>query len=156
MRDVAQDAGFKPFIISEDMCWYASLNWSPDCLKAYDAVTGRALRADQSAGVTFGNCEIRIDALLFFRRLVKTAGRLSAAFIGFLFAAFGVARIFSNATVHRYVKYGEKRVLFLASLSIFAGVITLAVFPSFVTFLAGMMLIGGSFGVVLPIMISFV
>jgi MFS family permease len=81
---------------------------------------------------------------------------LSAAFIGFLFAAFGVARIFSNATVHRYLKYGEKRVLVFASLSIFTGVITLTVLPSFPTFLVGMMLIGGSFGVVFPIMISFV
>ena len=81
---------------------------------------------------------------------------LSAAFIGFLFAVFGVARVFSNASVHRYLKYGERRILFLTSLLIFAGVITLAVLPGFDAFLVGMILIGGSFGVVFPIMISFV
>lgn len=81
---------------------------------------------------------------------------ISAVFIGILFSAFGVTRIFSYATAHRYLKFGERRALLSISLMIFAGILTLAVLPHFLAFLVGMMLIGGGVGVVFPITISLI
>lgn len=76
---------------------------------------------------------------------------INAALIGFLFSAFGMTRIFSLATVHRYLKFGEKRMLVAASSTIFVGILIIAGSPHFVTFLMGIMLIGGGVGVVFPI-----
>jgi MFS family permease len=81
---------------------------------------------------------------------------INAALIGFLFSAFGVARIFSLATAHRYLKFGEKRMLVGASLTIFVGLLIIAGFPHFVTFLMGIMLIGVGVGVVFPITINLI
>jgi MFS family permease len=79
---------------------------------------------------------------------------IGAALIGFLFTAFGVARIFSYATAHRYSQSGRMRTLLVASVMIFVGVLTLAVFPSFSAFLVGIILIGGSVGVFFPITVD--
>jgi MFS family permease len=76
---------------------------------------------------------------------------INVALIGFLFSAFGMTRIFSLATVHRYLKFGEKRMLVAASSTIFVGILIIAGSPHFVTFLMGIMLIGGGVGVVFPI-----
>ncbi|MGD0422196.1 MAG: MFS transporter [Candidatus Bathyarchaeia archaeon] len=80
----------------------------------------------------------------------------SARHIGFLFSTFGITRIFSLATAHRYLKFGAKRVLVAVSLMIFSGILIVARFPNFVTFLFGMMLIGGGVGVVFPIAVSLI
>jgi len=81
---------------------------------------------------------------------------ISAVLIGFLFSAFGVARIFSYATAHRYSRFGEMRTLLFVSLVIFVGLITIAIFPTFLTLLVGIMLIGGGVGVVFPVTIDIV
>jgi MFS family permease len=81
---------------------------------------------------------------------------ISAVLIGFLFSAFGVARIFSYATAHRYLRFGQMRALLFVSLVIFAGLLTIAIFPTFLTLLVGIMLIGGGVGVVFPITIDIV
>ena len=81
---------------------------------------------------------------------------ISAAFIGFLLSIFALARIFSYATAHWYLRFGERRTLVFISLMIFAGLFTLAVLPSFLGFLVGMMLIGGGVGVFFPIAISLI
>jgi len=81
---------------------------------------------------------------------------ISAVLIGFLFSAFGVARIFSYATAHRYLRFGQMRTLLFVSLVIFVGLITIAIFPTFLTLLVGIMLIGGGVGVVFPITIDIV
>jgi MFS family permease len=81
---------------------------------------------------------------------------ISAVLIGFLFSAFGVARIFSYATAHRYSRFGEMRTLLFVSLVIFAGLITIAIFPTFLTLLVGIMLIGVGVGVVFPVTINIV
>ena len=81
---------------------------------------------------------------------------INAALIGFLFSAFGMTRIFSLVTAHRYLKFGERRMLVVVSSMILAGILILAGFPNFVTFLIGIMLIGGGVGVVFPITISLV
>lgn len=81
---------------------------------------------------------------------------ISATLIGFLFSAFGITRIFSLATAHRYLKFGAKRVLVAVSLMIFSGILIVARFPNYVTFLFGMMLIGGGVGVVFPIAVSLI
>jgi MFS family permease len=81
---------------------------------------------------------------------------ISAVLIGFLFSAFSVARIFSYATAHRYSRFGEMRTLLFVSLVIFVGLLTIALFPAFLTLLAGVMLIGGGVGVVFPVTIDLV
>lgn len=81
---------------------------------------------------------------------------ISAVLIGFFFSAFGVARIFSYATAHRYSRFGEMRTLLFVSLVIFVGLITIAIFPTFLTLLVGIMLIGVGVGVVFPVTINIV
>ncbi|MGD0425058.1 MAG: MFS transporter [Candidatus Bathyarchaeia archaeon] len=81
---------------------------------------------------------------------------ISALFIGLLFTGFALARIFSYATAHRYLRFGEKRMLVSTSLMISAGIIVLGVLPSFPAFLLGIMLIGGGTGVIFPITISLI
>ena len=81
---------------------------------------------------------------------------VDAALIGFLFSAFGLARIFSYATAHRYSRFGERRTLLFVSLVIFVGLLTIAIFPTFPTLLVGIMLIGGGVGVVFPVTINIV
>jgi len=81
---------------------------------------------------------------------------ISVTFIGFLITAFGITRIFGLATAHWYLKFGEKRVLVIASFMIFSGIVVVAEFASFVAFMSGIMLIGGGVGVVFPIMSSHV
>jgi len=81
---------------------------------------------------------------------------VSAVLIGVLISAFGVARIFSYATAHRYSRLGEMRTLLFFSLVIFVGLITISIFTTFITLLVGIMLIGGAVGVVFPITINIV
>ena len=81
---------------------------------------------------------------------------ISAVLIGFLFGAFSVTRIFSYATAYRYSRFGEMRALFFISLVIFAGLLMMAIFPTFVTLLVGMMLIGCGVGVVFPVAINVI
>ncbi len=81
---------------------------------------------------------------------------ISAALIGSLFAAFGVARMVSYATAHRYLKFGKSRTLFFASLTIFVGMVTMAIQPSFISLLVGITLIGGSLGLTFPITIDLI
>jgi len=81
---------------------------------------------------------------------------ISAVLIGFLFSAFGVARIFSYATAHRYSRFGQLRTLLFVSLVIFAGLMVIALFPTFLTFIVGIMLIGGGVGVVFPVTIDII
>lgn len=81
---------------------------------------------------------------------------ISAALIGLLLSAFGVSRIFSYATAHRYVKYGEKRMILFSSILIFSGIFIQGALPTFLAFLVGILLIGGGVGVVFPITISLI
>jgi MFS family permease len=81
---------------------------------------------------------------------------VGAALIGFLFSAFGVARIFSYATVHRYTRFGEKRVLLFSSALIFCGLLIQGALPNFISFLVGILLIGAGEGVVFPITINLI
>jgi MFS family permease len=81
---------------------------------------------------------------------------ISAAFIGFLFAAFGTSRIFVFLTSERFLMLGERRVLLVASLLISVGIVVLGIYPSFFTFLAAIILIGGCSGVIFPITIGLI
>jgi len=81
---------------------------------------------------------------------------ISALLIGILFSAFGVARLFSYATAHRYSRFGELKTLLLVSLVIFVGLLTIAIFPTFLPLLVGIMLIGGGVGVIFPVTIDIV
>jgi len=81
---------------------------------------------------------------------------INAILIGYLFSAFGVTRILSLATAHRYLKFGEKQMLATAAAMIFFGILILGAFPYFITFLVGMMIIGVSVGIVFPITSSLI
>ena len=76
--------------------------------------------------------------------------------IGLLFTGFALVRVFSYATAHRYLRFGEKKMLVSTSLMISAGIIVLGVLPSFPAFLLGIVLIGGASGVIFPIMTSLI
>ena len=81
---------------------------------------------------------------------------INVLLIGYLFSAFGITRIFSLATVHHYLNLGEKRILVGAASMIFLGILILAGFHHFITFLIGMMMIGGSVGIIFPITTSLI
>ena len=81
---------------------------------------------------------------------------ISAIFVGLLFTGFALGRIFSYATAHRYLRFGEKKTLVCSSLMISVGILVLGVLPSFPSFLLGIMLVGGGAGVVFPIAISLI
>jgi MFS family permease len=81
---------------------------------------------------------------------------VSASLIGLLFAAFGVTRIFVYMASPRYVEFGERRALFIASLFVVIGFLGLGISHSFGWFLAAIMLIGGCSGMVFPITISLI
>jgi MFS family permease len=81
---------------------------------------------------------------------------ISAVLIGILFGAFGVTRIFSYATAYRYLRFGERTLLVLTSLMIFAGLLTIGVVSHFIGFLVGVILIGGAVGIVFPVSVSLV
>jgi MFS family permease len=81
---------------------------------------------------------------------------IGAGLIGVIFSAFGVTRIVSCGTAHRFVKLGEKRALFLVSILITTGILILAVLPGFLMFLAGILLIGAGTGYVFPIIITLI
>lgn len=63
LRDIAQDKGFKPFFVGDEVYYYESPHASADWLKSYDALSAYALHANNNAGVTSGNYEARLDSL---------------------------------------------------------------------------------------------
>jgi MFS family permease len=81
---------------------------------------------------------------------------VSVAFIGYLFAAFGISKVFAYATLESYLMLGERRVLLIAALLMAIGVVGLGTSASFIGFLAAIMLIGGCSGVIFPITIGLI
>lgn len=81
---------------------------------------------------------------------------VSTTLIGFLFAGFGISRIFVYVTSERYVNLGERRALLLASLLIALGTVGIAVYPTFIGFLVAILIIGGSTGIIFPITINLI
>jgi len=81
---------------------------------------------------------------------------VSTTFIGFLFAGFGISRIFVYVTSERYVKLGERTALLLASLLIALGILGIGIFPTFNCFLVAILIIGGSTGIVFPLTINLI
>jgi len=78
------------------------------------------------------------------------------AMIGFLLTVFGISRIFTFATSEWYLKLGEKKALAAASIVIAIGIAGIGIFPTFQGFMASMVLVGGCFGVVFPLVISLI
>jgi DHA1 family multidrug resistance protein-like MFS transporter/DHA1 family quinolone resistance protein-like MFS transporter len=69
---------------------------------------------------------------------------------------FGISRIFTFATSEWYLKLGEKKALAAASIVIAIGIAGIGIFPTFQGFMASMVLVGGCFGVVFPLVISLI
>jgi MFS family permease len=78
------------------------------------------------------------------------------AMIGFLLTVFGISRIFTFATSEWYLKLGEKKALAAASIVIAIGIAGIGMFPTFQGFMVSMVLVGGCFGVVFPLVISLI
>ena len=81
---------------------------------------------------------------------------IGAALIGVIFSSFGVTRIVSCGTAHKFVKLGEKRAMVVVSILITSGILIVAVLPGFFTFLAGILLIGAGTGYVFPLIITLI
>ena len=76
--------------------------------------------------------------------------------IGVLFSAFSTARILAFSASERLVSFGEARILHVASGILVAAGLSLAAFPAFQWFLPIMVGVGACFGVLFPVVISFI
>lgn len=81
---------------------------------------------------------------------------INAVLIGSLFTVFGIARVSSYAISERYLRFGERRALMIASSFIGISCLGIALYPSFATFLLGIAVLGGSFAIVFPLTISLI
>jgi MFS family permease len=81
---------------------------------------------------------------------------ISAVLVGVLFTVFGVMRVLGYATSERYLHYGEKKALVLASLLIGVGSVLIVLLPSFSTFLIALAMLGGCFAVIYPLSIGLI
>lgn len=76
--------------------------------------------------------------------------------IGTLFAAMGVTRIVVFATSERFLRAGETKALAVASAFLTLATLLIVVYPSYLGFLAAMMIIGSCVGVIFPLTISLI
>lgn len=76
--------------------------------------------------------------------------------IGILFALFGISRIAVFGTIQHYLRFGEVKALVLVSVLMSGGILTLAVFRSFLPFLLAVIVIGASFAIIFPISINLI
>jgi MFS family permease len=81
---------------------------------------------------------------------------ISAVLIGGLFTVFGITRISSYATVERYLHFGERKAIVLASLLIGVGCLAIAFCPSFYSFLGAIAIMGGCFAIIFPLTIGLI
>lgn len=76
--------------------------------------------------------------------------------IGLLFTAFTSARILAFSVSERLLNLGEGRILHAASGVLVLGGLSIAVFPNFRSFLPTMIVIGGCFGAIFPLVINLI
>jgi MFS family permease len=76
--------------------------------------------------------------------------------IGLMFTSFSAARILAFSTSERLMNFGEFRILYVASGILVMGGLILAAFPGFQSFLPSIICIGGCFGAIFPITLSFI
>lgn len=76
--------------------------------------------------------------------------------IGLLFTAFTSARILAFSVSERLLSLGESRILHAASGVLVMGGLSIAVFANFRSFLPTMIVVGGCFGAIFPLAISFI
>jgi len=81
---------------------------------------------------------------------------ISAVLIGVLFAGFGITRIIGYATSEHYFQFGEKRAIILASFLICVASVTIALVPTFYSFLIAIVILGGCFAIIYPLSISLI
>ena len=73
-----------------------------------------------------------------------------------MFAGFGIARIIGYATSEHYFQLGEKRAIILASLFICVATVTIALVPTFYSFLLAIAILGGCFAIIYPLSIGLI
>lgn len=81
---------------------------------------------------------------------------VNAVLVGVIFTAFGISRVAVFATEKHYLHFGDKKVLLIVSLIISLGSLTLALLPSFSTFLVVLIVLGMCFAVVFPLSINLI
>jgi MFS family permease len=90
-----------------------------------------------------------------FPGYVSSVG-ISAVLIGGLFTAFGIVRVSAYATSERYLHFGERKALGLASLLICAGCLVIGLYASFNAFLPAIAIMGGCFAIIFTLSISLI
>ena len=81
---------------------------------------------------------------------------VTAVQVGVLFTAFGIARVATYATSERYLRFGERKALGLASLLLAVASVLIILFPTFPVFLIAIPLTGGCFAILFPLSIALV
>ena len=81
---------------------------------------------------------------------------INALLIGIIFAAFGVSRVATFATIDHYLHFGEKKVLLFVSLLISCCCLVIGFYPNFNSFLFFAVLLGASFAVIFPLTIGLI
>ena len=81
---------------------------------------------------------------------------VNAVLVGVIFTAFGISRVAVFATEKHYLHFGDKKTLLIVSLIISAGSLTLALLPSFSTFLVVLIVLGVCFAVVFPLSMNLI
>jgi len=165
---VAQDFGFGPlFIISSVVIAFAGL---PSVLwvnRRYKQGTIRHVPPSYSGNLkivrtlTFWYLMSLCYGLVFsvlasiFPGYANSLG-VEPATIGLLFAAFGLARIFTFAVVEHHASRGEVRILVVASLLMALSNVIVALVPTIPGFLVALTVFGWCFGIVFPLTISLI
>ena len=81
---------------------------------------------------------------------------MNTTFIGYLFAAFALSRIGTYVTSERYSMMGERRALLIATVLMIVGIVLVGLYPSFIGFLVGVILVGGCSGIIFPITMGLI
>ena len=81
LRDIAQNNGFKPFMVSGDVYLTPSPYWAEDNVKAYDALSAHTIIPNPGANVTNQNYENELP--LLFKNWSKRGKLIPVASVGY-------------------------------------------------------------------------
>ena len=90
-----------------------------------------------------------------FPGYANTTG-ISAVLVGVLFTLFGMARVASYAASERYLHFGERRALGIASFLLAVACVLIVEFPTFDVFLIAIPLMGACFAILFPLSIGLI
>jgi len=106
-------------------------------------------------GFIVGNGLIFSIVSSIFPGYANTIG-VGAILVGSLFTLFGAARVASYAASERYLRFGERKALGVASLLLAVACVLIVWFPIFNVFLIAMPLMGACFAILFPLTIGLI